>query len=221
MSFLLLFFDELRGYVKSKVMIILWIGMPSLAILIRFLYQQAEVEGILGSLVIGLIISSIGSTLSSVMLSTSIVSEKNNNVYELFLVRPVKRWYFLLAKFFAVYLCLVIAVFISYLSVLILDAFDVGITVNDFIEILESMLILMAFMAVSCSMGIFFGVLVPSVAAAAILSVYLGNQFSSIIFLLPLFIDFGNPVVVTPIIGYSATIIIMLLNIFIFNRKQF
>ena len=221
MSFLLLFFDELRGYVKSKVMIILWIGMPSLAILIRFLYQQADVEGILISYLIGLIISSIGSTLSSVMLSTSIVSEKNHKVYDLFLVRPVKRWYFLLAKFFAVYLCLIIAVFISYLAVLIINASDVGVTADDFIEILESMLILMAFMAVSCSMGIFFGVVLPSVAAAAILSVYLGNQFSSIIFLLPLFLDFGDPVIITPIVGYSATTIIMLLNIFIFNRKQF
>jgi len=220
-SFLLLFFDELRGYVKSKVMIILWIGMPSLAILIRFLYQQADVEGILISYLIGLIISSIGSTLSSVMLSTSIVSEKNHKVYDLFLVRPVKRWYFLLAKFFAVYLCLIIAVFISYLAVLIINASDVGVTADDFIEILESMLILMAFMAVSCSMGIFFGVVLPSVAAAAILSVYLGNQFSSIIFLLPLFLDFGDPVIITPIVGYSATTIIMLLNIFIFNRKQF
>ena len=221
MSFLLLFFDELRGYVKSKVMIILWIGMPSLAILIRFLYQQADVEGILISYLIGLIISSIGSTLSSVMLSTSIVREKNHKVYDLFLVRPVKRWYFLLAKFFAVYLCLIIAVFISYLAVLIINASDVGVTADDFIEILESMLILMAFMAVSCSMGIFFGVVLPSVAAVAILSVYLGNQFSSIIFLLPLFLDFGDPVIITPIVGYSATTIIMLLNIFIFNRKQF
>ncbi|MFX0043045.1 MAG: ABC transporter permease [Candidatus Hodarchaeota archaeon] len=221
MTFLLLFFDELRGYIKSKVMIILWFGMPALAVLIRFLYQQVEVEGMITSLLIGLVISSIGSTLSSVMLSTSIVSEKNHNVYELFLVRPVKRWYFLLAKFFAIYLCLVVAVFISYLIVFILDAIDVGVTTDDFIDILESMVILMAFMAVSCSMGIFFGVLVPSVAAAAILSVYLGNQFSSIIFMLPLFIEFGDPVVVTPILGYSATTIIMLLNIFIFNRKQF
>lgn len=202
-------------------MIILWFGMPSLAILIRFLYQQADVEGFLISYLIGLIISSIGSTLSSVMLSTSIVSEKNHKVYDLFLVRPVKRWYFLLAKFLAVYLCLIIAVFISYLAVLIIDATDVGITVDDFMEVLESMLILMAFMAVSCSMGIFFGVVLPSVAAAAILSVYLGNQFSSLIFLLPLFIDFGDPVVVTPIFGFSATTLIMLLNILIFNKKQF
>lgn len=202
-------------------MIILWFGMPALAILIRFLYQQAEVEGMITSLLIGLVISSIGSTLSSVMLSTSIVSEKNHKVYELFLVRPVKRWYFLLAKFFAVYLCLVVAVFISYIVVLILDAIDFGITADDIIEILKSMLILMAFMAVSCSMGIFFGVLVPSVAAAAILSVYLGNQLSSTIFILPLLLDIGDPVVITPIVGYSVASIIMLLNILIFNRKQF
>ena len=103
MTFLLLFFDELKGYIKSKVMIILWFGMPALAVLIRFLYLQAEVQEMVTSLLIGLVITSIGSTLSSVMLSTSIVSEKNHNVYELFLVRPVKRWYFLLAKFFAVY----------------------------------------------------------------------------------------------------------------------
>jgi ABC-type transport system involved in multi-copper enzyme maturation permease subunit len=221
MNFSILFFDELKGYIKSKIMIILWFGMPALAILIRFLYVQAETPEFVLPIFIGLIISSIGSTLSSVMLSTSIVSEKNKKVYELFLVRPVKRWYFLLAKFFAVWLCLIIAVFVSYIAVLILDVFDTGVTKEVITGILESILQLTAFMAASCAIGILFGVLLSSVAAAAILSVYLGNQFSSLIFLIPMFLGVGDPVVTIPIIGYSITILIMGLNLAIFNKKQF
>jgi ABC-type transport system involved in multi-copper enzyme maturation permease subunit len=221
LNFFILFIDELRGYIKSKIMIILWFGMPALAILIRFLYFQAETPELFLPLLIGLIIASIGSTLSSVMLSTSIVSEKNKNVYELFLVRPVKRWYFLLAKFFAVWLCLIIAVCISYVVVLIFDAFDVGVTKTVINEILKSILELTAFMAASCATGILFGVLLSSVAAAAILSVYLGNQFSSLIFLLPTLLGIGDPVVVIPIFGYSITILLMGLNLLIFSKKQF
>ncbi|MFX1315234.1 MAG: ABC transporter permease [Promethearchaeota archaeon] len=221
MNFLLIFSDELRGYVKSKIMIILWFGMPALAILIHFLYQEADLEGVPLSYIVGLIVSSIGSTLSSVMLSTSIVSEKSHNVYALYLVRPVKRWNLLLAKYLAVYLCLVVAIFISYLVGLIVDSINIGISVSDIIDILKSASVVLAFMAVSCSMGIFFGVLLQSVAAAAILSVYLGNQISSIILLLPLLLGFGDPVIITPIIGYSTATFLMLLNIYIFSKKQF
>ena len=39
MSLALLFTDELKGYYKSKVMIILWIGMPALTLLIRLLFS--------------------------------------------------------------------------------------------------------------------------------------------------------------------------------------
>lgn len=219
MSLLLLFLDELKGFAKSKVMIILWFGLPALAILIHFI--QPETEDFPITSLVTIVVSSIGSTLSSIMLSTSIVNEKNNHVYELFLVRPVKRYSLLISKFLAVYLCLVIAVGLSLLVGLVIDGITVGIP-EDFLDLIfDSLSISLSSMAITCSIGIFFGVLVSSVAAAAILSVYLGSQLSSIILLPTFFSETLDPVLLALTIGISATITIMIINIFIFSRKQF
>lgn len=219
MSLLLLFLDELKGFAKSKVMIILWFGLPALAILIHFM--QPETEDFPITFLVTIVVSSIGSTLSSIMLSTSIVNEKNNHVYELFLVRPVKRYSLLISKFLAVYLCLVIAVGLSLLVGLVIDGITVGIP-EDFLDLIfDSLSISLSSMAITCSIGIFFGVLVSSVAAAAILSVYLGSQLSSIILLPTFFSETLDPVLLALTIGISVTITIMIINIVIFNRKQF
>ncbi len=219
MSLLLLFLDELKGFAKSKIMIILWFGLPALAILIHFI--QPETEDFPITSLVTIVVSSIGSTLSSIMLSTSIVNEKNNHVYELFLVRPVKRYSLLISKFLAVYLCLIIAVGLSLLVGLVIDGITVGIP-EDFLDLIfDSLSISLSSMAITCSIGIFFGVLVSSVAAAAILSVYLGSQLSSIILLPTFFSETLDPVLLALTIGISATITIMIINIFIFSRKQF
>jgi len=218
-SLLLLFLDELKGFAKSKIMIILWFGLPALAILIHFI--QPETEDFPITSLVTIVVSSIGSTLSSIMLSTSIVNEKNNHVYELFLVRPVKRYSLLISKFLAVYLCLIIAVGLSLLVGLVIDGITVGIP-EDFLDLIfDSLSISLSSMAITCSIGIFFGVLVSSVAAAAILSVYLGSQLSSIILLPTFFSETLDPVLLALTIGISATITIMMINIFIFSRKQF
>ena len=72
----LLYFDELKGYYKSKVMIILWIGLPILVLLFRlliFLAPEAlnmpSTFPIPISSLVGFIISSIGGALSAVMLA--------------------------------------------------------------------------------------------------------------------------------------------------------
>jgi len=218
-SLLLLFLDELKGFAKSKVMIILWFGLPALAILIHFI--QPETEDFPITSLVTIVVSSIGSTLSSIMLSTSIVNEKNNHVYELFLVRPVKRYSLLISKFLAVYLCLIIAVGLSLLVGLVIDGITVGIP-EDFLDLIfYSLSISLSSMAITSSIGIFFGVLVSSVAAAAILSVYLGSQLSSIILLPTFFSETLDPVLLALTLGISATITIMIINIFIFSRKQF
>lgn len=219
MSLLLLFLDELKGFAKSKIMIILWFGLPALAILIHFM--QPETEDFPITFLVTIVVSSIGSTLSSIMLSTSIVNEKNNHVYELFLVRPVKRYSLLISKFLAVYLCLVIAVGLSLLVGLVIDGITVGIPEDSLDLIFDSLSISLSSMAITCSIGIFFGVLVSSVAAAAILSVYLGSQLSSIILLPTFFSETLDPVLLALTIGISATITIMMINIVIFSRKQF
>ena len=219
MSLRLLFLDELKGYAKSKVMIVLWFGLPLLSFIIHFI--SPETEGMPVSVLVGLVVSSIGGTLSSVMLSTSIVSEKNQHVYELFLIRPVKRSSLLLAKFFSVFLCLIVAVIISLIVGMIIDIFTVGLTEYFLNETFESLIVSISAMAITCSIGIFIGVLVSSIPVAAILSVYLGGQLSSIIILPTIFIETLDPVILALTLGVSLTTIIMGLNIFLFGRQQF
>ncbi len=219
MSLRLLFLDELKGYAKSKVMIVLWFGLPLLSLLIYFL--QPDTEGVPISFLVGLLVSSIGGTLSGIMLSTSIVSEKNRHVYDLFLIRPVRRSSLLLAKYFAVYMCLVVAVVISLIFGLIIDEFTVGLSEYFLNETFESLIISMSSMAITCSIGIFFGVLVSSVPVAAILSVYLGSQLSSIILLPTFFIVTLNPVILALTLGISITSVIMSINMYLFSRQQF
>lgn len=220
MSFWLLFVDELRGYAKSKVMIVLWIGLPLLSFLLQFI-DPNQLEGMPISFLVSLIVSSIGGTLSAIMLSTSIVSERNHHVYELFLIRPVRRSSLLLAKFFAVYLCLVIAVSVSLLVGLLIDGFTGGLSELYFNATIDSLIIGISSMAITCSIGIFFGVLVSSVPVAAILSVYLGSQLSSLIILPTVFIEGLNPQLLALTLGIALTTTIMNLNLYLFNKKQF
>jgi len=220
MSLMLLFIDELKGYAKSRVMIVLWFGLPLLSFLIQFINPN-ELEGMPISFLVALVVSSIGGTLSVIMLSTTIVSEKNRHVYELFLIRPVRRSSLILAKFLAVYLCLVIAVSISLTIGLIIDAFT-GDLIENYLNItFESLIIGISSMAITCSIGILFGVLVSSVPVAAILSVYLGSQLSSLIILPTFFIPGLDTQMLALTLGITLTTIIMGINIILFNRMQF
>jgi len=121
-----------------------------------------------------------------------------------------------------VYLCLIIATGISLAIGLIIDQLTIG-TLPEYVidQTIESLSISSAAMAISCSIGIFFGVMVSSVPVAAILSVYLGNQLSAISILPTLFIDFIDPIIFSLLIGSIVPTIILTISITIFTRKQF
>ncbi|NHJ24135.1 MAG: hypothetical protein EAX89_06145 [Candidatus Lokiarchaeota archaeon] len=220
MNFRILFFDELKGFYKSKVMLILWFGMPFLTLLLHFINPNLEELPV--SYLVALLISSIGGTLSAALLSTSIANEKSHHVFDLFLVRPVSRTSILLAKFIAVYLCLIIATGLSLIIGLIIDFYNLG-TLSEFIiqSTFDSLSISLAGMAISCSIGMFFGILLSSVPVAAILSVYLGNQLSAVSILATIFIDVIDPTLFALIIGSSVSIIFIGISIFAFSKKQF
>ncbi|MFW9939062.1 MAG: ABC transporter permease [Candidatus Thorarchaeota archaeon] len=219
MSLRILFLDELKGFYKSKVMIILWIGIPLLSLLLHFIPNTEDFP--ITSLV-AILIASIGGTLAAAMLSTSIASEKSRHVYDLFLIRPVRRSSILLAKFFAVYLCLIIATGISLMLGFIVDRITIGILPKDIlVQTFESLFISLAGMAISCSIGMLFGILVSSVPVAAILSVYLGNQLTALSILPTVFLDFINPILFALIIGISVSTCILTISILTFNRREF
>ena len=218
MSLSLLIKDEFKGYYKSKVMLVLWIGMPLISLLIHYL--QPETEGIPISIFVGLMVSSLSGTLASVMLSTTIVSEKDRHVYDLFLIRPVKRWNLMFAKLIGVYLCLMIAIFLSVLVGIVLDLINTDIPIETLLDgVWDSLAISLSAMAISCSLSILIGILVNSTMVAAILAIYFGNQLSLLAVLPGIFFESINTIAYALIIGLIFTILVNLVTAQVLKRK--
>src|SRR5665647_545749 len=193
----LLFVDELRGFYKSKVMIFLWIGLPLIALLFRFISAESSGQTIPFTLISALVVSSIGGTLASVMLAVFIINEKNRHVYDLFLIRPLKRRDIILAKFFSVYTCVAIASFIAVLAGIITDYITTGsLSTTVLSNAGQSLVTSLSMIAVSCAAGVLIGVASPSVLVGAILVIYGGNQIS-IIPLIPTLLNIQEATIFT------------------------
>lgn len=220
MSLSLLIKDELKGFYISKVMIFLWVGLPLMAILL-YLFMPDSGSNVLFTALSAMIISSIAGTLAAVMLAVSIINEKNRHVYDLFIIRPIKRRNIILAKFMAVYTCVAIACIIALCLGLAIDYFVNGGAPNTVLTAVQvSLTLSLSMMAISCSAGILIGIASPSILMGAILVVYGGNQISTIS-ILPTTLGLSNPVPFT--IGLSAIVtgVLLLIAIIAFNRKQF
>ncbi len=219
MSLKVLYKDEMKGFYKSKVMAALLIGLPLLSILMRLV--QMDTEGINMSSFTALIVGSLGGTLGSVMLGTNISKEIQEHVYDLFLIRPVKRWEIIISKYLAVFTCLILATFFSIgLSV----AFDYArgmyakqIVLSD----LKNLLMIFGTMSMACSFGIVIGTMAKSVAVSSILSIYIGNQVTGLVVIPGLLIPGVNEFVLTPILGFSVTILLLGLSVLRFKKMQF
>ncbi len=220
MSLWLFFKDELKGFYKSNVMIVLWVGMPMLSILVHFLLP--DIEGIPITSFVGIMLAQIGGTLASVMLSTTIVNEKNKHVYDLYLIRPIKRHNLLIAKFLATYACLFVASALSLTLGVIIDSLTLETEISLVLEGLwESIIISMMAMAIATSAGILIGLLANSVMVAALIAIFVGNQLSIISTLPGLLINELDPVVISSLIGIPLTLLMIILFTVIMDRKQF
>ena len=220
MSFLLLFKDELRGFYKSKVMIFLWVGLPALALLFHLWAPNTGPE-LPFTVISALLVSSIGGTLASSMLAVTIINEKTSRVYDLFLIRPLKRWNIVLSKFLAVYLCLVIASTLALLLGMTIDTFSTGIPSSVVLDsALRSLALSLSMIMVSSAAGVLIGVGSPSVLVGVILVIYGGNQIS-VIPLIPSVLTIPYPAIITVLIGVVISCALLGIAIFVFNRKQF
>ncbi len=222
-SLFILLWDEFRGYAKSKTMIALWVGMPLVVIIMRYLNPvQGDFPMTLFS---GIVIASIGGLLAAVILSSTMANEITANVYALFLIRPVKRWHIVIAKYIAFMFSLTIAALLSFTSGIIVDLIQSTLPSAIFKEIIrysfENLLISLSAMSIACAAGLVIGMLVKSVAMAVILSIYLGQQMSVIAILPGYFLENVDPLIFSIGVGLAATVIILALGIFVFNKKQF
>jgi ABC-2 type transport system permease protein len=220
MNLLLLFVDELMGFYKSKVMISLWIGLPLVSILFHFLSSSTG-PPIPFTVVSAIVVSSLAGTLASVMLAVSIINEKNRHVYELFLIRPLKRRNIIIAKFLSVYVCIAVAAILAIILGMVADYLTTG-TLSEAVlsNTFQSLSISLSMMATSCAAGVLIGVVSPSVLVGAILVIYGGNQISALP-LLPSILNLTNPTLFTISLGALMSIILLILAISIFDRKQF
>jgi ABC-2 type transport system permease protein len=220
MSLLLLLKDELRGFYRSKVMIFLWVGLPLMAVLFQF-WSASTQQVFSFTLLSAVLVSSIGGTLASVMLAVSIINEKNRHVYELFLIRPVKRWNLIAAKFFAVYICIAVASFLAIAIGIGTDYLVTGGASGTVLkDTLQSVSVSMSMMAVSSAAGVLIGVASPSVLVGAILVIYGGNQISAIP-MIPTILNIGNASLFTISSGILISTVLLILAALIFNKKQF
>jgi ABC-2 type transport system permease protein len=213
----ILYFDELRGFGRSRVMLVLWIGLPLVTMLFRLL--QPNMEGISLTTFTALMTGSIGGTLSAVLMATTVTGERLNKVFDLFLVRPIRRGWLLVAKYLAALTCLFVAAFLAVAVGLVADAVN-GLPALSLIEAaLVPLLLSLSAMAIATAVGLLFGVLFNSVAAAAILSVYLGNQLSGIVLLPMVFLSGAWPLVIAIGTGLLIPVGLLLLSAAIFRRK--
>lgn len=220
MSLKILFQDELRGFYRSKVMIALWLGLPALGVII-YLWGPDSGDEMPLSLLSALLLSSIGGTLASVMLAVSIINEKEKRVYDLFLIRPIRRGDILISKFLAVYLCIAIAGMLALGLGISLDHYRMGGTPDALREhLLESVVLTLSMMAMASAAGVLIGVISPTVLVGAIIVIYGGNQIS-ILPLLPEMLGYESNLALSVTISAAATAVLMGLSVLLFNRKQF
>jgi ABC-2 type transport system permease protein len=220
MSLGILFIDELQGFYKSKVMAVLLIGLPLISIIMHSI--QPEAEGISFFYITSLLIAALGGLICSVTLATSITSEMIRHVYDLFLIRPVRRWSILLSKFFAILTCVLVATGLSFIVGYSLDVVFITLPNEAIIELtINSLALSLSSIIIACALGVLIGIIAKSVAVSAIAAIYGGGQLSAIVALVPLFlVDFENPELIAFGISLIATPIILLIAIILFNKKQ-
>ena len=207
--------DELVGFAKSKVMVVLWVVLPVLAALGYFLLpkpdagQQPPVPMVT---MMALVLSSLAGTIAAVMIGVDIVGEKSRNVYDILIIRPISRTTILWSKFVAVFLCVTIAI-----DLIRGVALPAGLAT----ETLKSLGSVIAVIAISSSVGVLFGVLSNSILVVVILILYVGQNLA-IVPMLPAYLNLGDDWYwIMLVISAGVTLGLMLLAGLSFRRTEF
>ena len=220
MSLFLLFKDELNGFYKSNVMIILWISLPLLSVIFYLFVPNPDSQASISFISSG-IISSFGGWLAAMMLAIQIIHERSHHVYDLFLIRPVKRSHIILSKYFAVFTCVALACMIALsLSFLVDYIFINKYSSILFLDTIKSFVISLAIISIECAAGAFVGVLVSSVIVGIILVVFTHN-IASLTIIMPMMTKTHYTLIFPILFGIGLSIIFLFSSIEVFKRKQF
>jgi ABC-type Na+ efflux pump permease subunit len=182
----LLLRDELVGFAKSKVMIVMWVVLPLLAMGAYLLLPDElfEAQGLsrqafTATTFVAFLMSSLAGTVAALMVAVDLVSERNRKVYELFVIRPIPRAAIVWAKFLAVFACVTIACVASIVAGLLVDWLrGAAVSGEDFRGLVKPLVSLVGVIAISTGVGVVFGTLSKSILAAVILILYLGQNLA-------------------------------------------
>ncbi|MBC8183370.1 ABC-2 transporter permease [candidate division KSB1 bacterium] len=220
MSLWLLFKDELKGFYKSNVMIILWIGLPLLSVIFYLFMPNPDNQASISFITSG-IISSFGGWLAAMMLAIQIIHEESHHVYDLFLIRPVRRSQIILSKYLAVFFCVALACILALFLSFFADYFFINKYSSALVlETIKSLVISLAIISIECAAGAFVGVMVSSVIVGVILVVVTHN-ISSLTIIMPLMTKPHYPLLYPVVVGISLSVVFLFLSIEMFKRKQF
>jgi ABC-type transport system involved in multi-copper enzyme maturation permease subunit len=222
---LMLLRDELVGFARSRVMLVLWIVLPALTIL-GYLLLPAMLAGATGrgqlsaTAFMALIMSSVAGTVAALLVGVDIVSERNRKVYDLFVIRPLRRELILWAKFGAVTISVSIACIVSLSLGLALDA-ALGTPVTSAIvaDALHGLASMVGVIALSAAVGVFFGMVTRSILVAVILILYIGQNLAFVP-MLPAFLGLPDRFWLMMAITAALVAVIMWLAGVLFRRSE-
>lgn len=192
---LLLLRDELVGFARSKVMLVLWILVPGISILGYLVLPSVMTVKfgiplkISATMYMSVLTSSIAGAIAAVMIAADIVGERTRRVYQLFAIRPIRRDAILWSKALAVFGCVSVACVLSLAVGVVVDilrgASPSGAMLH---ELAKSLATLVGVIAVSTGGGVFIGILSKTSIVAAVILVLQVGQNLTIIPLLPGFL---------------------------------
>jgi ABC-type transport system involved in multi-copper enzyme maturation permease subunit len=177
--------DELIGFARSKVMLVLWVVLPCIAVL-GFLLLRDRVFGGAGAPMtatafMSFLESSLAGTVAALMIAVDLVSERNRNVYVLLVIRPIRREAIILAKFLAVFGCVAMACMVSVLLGMVIDVLHgVPPTAASLYDTGKALVSMTAVVAMATAAGALFGVLARTILVAVILVLYVGQNIAII-----------------------------------------
>lgn len=216
--------DELSGFAKSKVMLVLWVVLPLIA-MAGYLLLPEEITnargmgGLSATAFVGFLMSSVAGTVAALMVAVDIVSERNRKVYELFAIRPIRREVIILAKFLAVFACVTVACVVSLGLGIAVDAIRGNAPQFDY-DFVKSLLSLIGVVAMSCSVGVVFGVMSRTILVAVILILYVGQNLT-IVPMLPVYLGWlPNQFWLVMLITAALTGLLVLAACVMFRRAE-
>lgn len=220
--------DELVGFARSKVMLVLWVVLPVLSTIGYLLlpplgFKAADGAPLLtATAFMSFLMSSVAGTVAALMVAVDVVSEKNRKVYELFVIRPIRPEAIIWAKFLAVFVCVTIGCVAAIVLGIAVDAIrGTPLTGALLYDALKSVTALINVIALSAAVGVIFGVLAKSIVVAVILVLYVGQNLA-IVPMLPVYLGIlPNHFWIVMLISAALVALLQLGSGALFRRAQY